>query len=134
MKEPTFNYDGEPTEETLKALANWPHTHWNELVSYLEKAFKGYGLVNVDGDELKLTTGGRSSNEMMIGALKENLIFWTMCWKSSHRGGKFVFDMENLRAGFSKTKYEITDKERAARLAAFSEKLAARYYDPANED
>lgn len=103
-KEPTFNDDGEPTEETLNALATWPHASWDELVAYLGKAFEGYGFAKINGDELNIVTGGWSGNEMMIEALQKNQVFWAMCWKASHRGGKYVFDMERLLEAFEQKK------------------------------
>lgn len=37
-------------------------------------------------------TGGWSPNEDVIEAMHRNTILWMLCWESSHRGGKFVFE------------------------------------------
>jgi len=36
-------------------------------------------------------TGGWSGNEDVIGALKNNLLFWPMFWQKSTRGGHYFF-------------------------------------------
>lgn len=48
---------------------------------------------------LTLVTGGWSYNEAIISALRENVLFWTIAWAESHRGGKFVFALEGPEAG-----------------------------------
>ena len=36
-------------------------------------------------------TGGWSGNEDVIAALRQNWLFWAMCWQKSTRGGHFYF-------------------------------------------
>jgi len=90
MTSPEFNSDGYPTNETLTAIAEWKHP-FDGLEEFLTEAFKGYGRVWREKGLLKIATGGWSGNEEMIAALQDNVIFWAMCWDSSHRGGLFVF-------------------------------------------
>lgn len=45
--------------------------------------------------ELTLVTGGWSGNEEVISAMKENTMGWIMTWSSSHRGGKYVFELRS---------------------------------------
>lgn len=42
-------------------------------------------------------TGGWSGNEAVIEALQQNALFWSLCWMSSHRGGKHVFVLPGVR-------------------------------------
>jgi len=47
------------------------------------------------GTRLYLATGGWSGNEDIIKALQENLLFWSMCWYKSMRGGAFWFHLDD---------------------------------------
>ena len=38
-----------------------------------------------------MATGGWSGNESIISSLQDNIMFWSMYWESSHRGGLFIF-------------------------------------------
>ncbi len=42
---------------------------------------------------LYLHTGGWSGNEDVIEALRENFLFWSLCWLRSDRGGHFTFQV-----------------------------------------
>jgi len=92
--------DGYPTEEFLDAIRQWPHQNgWRELLDFamlghtyphmreIEK-IEYYGMEK----ELRhISTGGWSGNESIIGALRENALFWMVCWVQSRRGGHFQF-------------------------------------------
>lgn len=39
-------------------------------------------------------TGGWSGNEEVIGALRQNFLFWAMYWEKSVRGGHFYFKIK----------------------------------------
>jgi hypothetical protein len=36
-------------------------------------------------------TGGWSGNEDVIGALRRNLMFWSLCWRKTEVGGHYYF-------------------------------------------
>lgn len=57
--------------------------HWGE-------DWYRYELTN-EYHEFYFATGGWSGNEDLIGALKENQMFWLVCWWRSERGGAFWF-------------------------------------------
>lgn len=93
MKEATFDKDGYPTEEMLEAISAWDINDVSGLVDFTSDYFNQHGRLWVVNDELHIATGGWSGCESIIGAFKENRIFWAMRWISSHRGGKYVFEI-----------------------------------------
>ena len=99
----TFDECGYPTEETLDELSSIkPLTQENlqkimEIVhSHWQWADKMY-LLDQERGCLQLITGGWSGNEEIIGALRENRIFWALCWYQSRRGGHYWFDLRRIR-------------------------------------
>lgn len=96
MTEPTFDKDGYPTEETLDAIKQWPHTDFAGLMDFCGEAWhwpKCWERL-FNGRRIEASTGGWSGNESIINALCENeFFFWTMCWQESKRGGHYVFEL-----------------------------------------
>lgn len=89
-----FDQDGYPTKVILGQISIWPLDSKDkviELYELLKVLFKHYGSVERVGNFMQITTGGWSGNESVIDALQENVIFWTLYWESSHRGGMHVF-------------------------------------------
>ena len=98
-KEPSFDYCGYPTEETLETIEKWSYGDgFFNLMEFVIKAWnKDYGKVRKKsfGDKTiyRFITGGWSGNESIISALEQNLMFWTICWLKSERGGCFEFEL-----------------------------------------
>lgn len=91
MTSPTFDADGYPTDETLDAIAKWPHSDPDGWFNFCRNAWNHhYGNVKNDYQTITFITGGWSGNESIIEAMRENLVLWTLLWESSHRGGKYV--------------------------------------------
>lgn len=93
---PTFDKDGYPTEDTLRKIETWPTAATADLyalVQFVRAAWKypDYFRLRSDHWTLSLSTGGWSGNEMLVGALQNNLVFWGLCWESSRRGGHYEF-------------------------------------------
>jgi hypothetical protein len=95
VRHPTFDRDGYPTDETLQAIRDWPHTDHAGLIEYVREAWSDYGRMWEQDGMLKLATGGWSGNESITSALSGNAIFMALWWESSHRGGLEVFRMPN---------------------------------------
>lgn len=100
MPEPTFDEDGYPTEDTLRTLRVWPALDGIGALEFLREAWKypeRISLVSavddIDGtvEDWHLSTGGWSGNEELLGALKENFVWWSTNWYSHRRGGHYVF-------------------------------------------
>lgn len=104
MKEPNFDSDGYPTEETLDAIKSWPYKQgYLELMAFCKAcwAYPDYFYQDDAKDETfgtpvakyYISTGGWSGNESVIDALQENKIFWALCWVQSRRGGHYIFEV-----------------------------------------
>ena len=86
-----------PSEPELKAIKKWKLETWQDfqnlakfIVSIWEYADMDYATLH--GNTLKLSTGGWSGNESIMSALEVNRKFgW--CWKSSKRGGHYVYKL-----------------------------------------
>lgn len=95
--------DGYPEDDELKRLSEWPYADVDGLLLFVRELWHWPQFAECDGDELRLVTGGWSGNESVIGALKQNMGFWAICWESSHRGGLHVFNLSRLRKMGRKT-------------------------------
>lgn len=95
---PTFDADGYPTEETLKIIQEWEirsNFAIRDLLSYVKDCWR-YGFPTKAGGSknqkwISVSTGGWSGNESIIGALRNNRMFWALCWLESRRGGGYKF-------------------------------------------
>jgi hypothetical protein len=87
-----------PTEDQLKAIASGPAFTRAECTALMTAAIDIWEFDGVrwDGDAVgtvTLVTGGWSGNEDVVDSLRQNYVFWSRCWESSHRGGKHVFKL-----------------------------------------
>ena len=89
--------DGYPEEEELETIKTWKGDDLRGLMEYVHDLWKyaedGYWSEEVsDGHhEYHLSTAGWSGNEDIIAAMQSNHVWWMMFWKSSIRGGHYVF-------------------------------------------
>jgi len=89
-------------------IINWPYTSsFNELLELVKEewAYPSYfsrmkdrpshlswrTILKEKGTWWVVSTGGMSDNEFLIGCLKQNAMFWIMCWQASFVGGHFIF-------------------------------------------
>jgi acid stress-induced BolA-like protein IbaG/YrbA len=85
-----------PSEETLRSISSRPAFARGECRAVLADAeglWSDYGAIRLDGDRFTFVTGGWSGNDEIIDAMRSNQIFWHQCWESTHRGGKYVFEL-----------------------------------------
>jgi len=96
--EPTFDRNGDPTDATLEVIQYWNMHDFEGLAKYVCAAWScDYGLFALTHDEagrfvLKLVTGGWSSNESIIVAMRLNVAWWMINWEMSKRGGAHRFE------------------------------------------
>ena len=94
--------DGYPTEEELEKIRTWSHPKYDYtgLLDYVGSHWWYPEYFHKEptkaGAQYKISTGGWSGNEELIGALQENLVFWGLCWVSSRRGGHYEFETRKL--------------------------------------
>ncbi len=106
-QEPTFDVDGYPTEETLKTIREWPRgPGWAflDLMEYVREAWKygdrGFNVKDVADTPFKrysISAGGWSGNEDLIVSMRENRMFWAMCWEEERRGGHYIFELREVK-------------------------------------
>ena len=90
---------GYPLEESLDALKDFDPIKQTkaDFLKLLSETWKWWKPECVDGDRLRLATGGWSGNEETMTALRKNFLFHGLCWQSSHRGGLHIYDLSSWR-------------------------------------
>jgi len=87
--------DGYPDEEELETIRTWKGDDLRGLMEYIHDLWKyadcGYWGQDPYERIFNLSTGGWSGNEDIIAAMQSNYVWWMMFWKSSERGGHYVF-------------------------------------------
>lgn len=87
--------NGYATKQELEYIKSFDVTKndWEELMRYIQENcwYWGATYFNYLGNTWTAITGGWSGNEDVICALKENIMFWMLYWKESHRGGLYKF-------------------------------------------
>jgi len=96
--------NGYPEEHELKQIREWPLTCRQDsldLIEYVRERWKyaDCGYFSFDGRLLKISTAGWSGNEDILGALSDNAVFWLLAWRSSRRGGHYVFEIKRGNDG-----------------------------------
>lgn len=89
--------EGYPTEGLLNRIRNWHYEAggYERLLNYLPSVWR-YGadyfkVPKYPQDPYIVSTGGWSGNEEIIAAMEQNRVFWSLCWKESSVGGRYVF-------------------------------------------
>ena len=87
-----------PEDEDLESIKKWPHQDFHGLMEFIKGIWwcSDWGFSEKDGI-YSLSTGGWSGNEEIIGAMRQNYIFWSLCWMSSRRGGHHEFEIPEVK-------------------------------------
>ena len=83
--------DGYPTEETLERVRTWEPKDFQGLAEFLVSIWHYPEYITLAGSLLRVSTGGWSGHEDIIGRLRENHAWWAFHWQSHKRGGHYVF-------------------------------------------
>ncbi|MBI5327010.1 MAG: hypothetical protein HZB80_01780 [Deltaproteobacteria bacterium] len=81
------------TKEMLKTIAAWKGSY-KELMQNIADNFPYYGRCEfrtID-ETWEVATSGWSGCEDIISALRDNTLFWMICWRLSKRGGYYEFE------------------------------------------
>ena len=77
--------------ESLEKISLW-RGDWVELLVFIKHLWTYDHYFKVTEDNVYfLSTGGWSGNEQIIEALRRNILFWSLCWMESRRGGHYKF-------------------------------------------
>jgi hypothetical protein len=93
--------DGYPEDSELKIIREWDASDFHGLMAYIYDRwnYADCGYWDQKKSVYRISTGGWSGNEEIIGAMMENHIWWMMYWQQSQRGGHYIFSHPNgLRA------------------------------------
>lgn len=84
-----------PSDETLKIIREWDVVKQGimPLVHFVIESWHWEEYAILKGKVFELHTGGWSGNEDIIKALNQNLMFWSICWMKSVRGGHYYFEV-----------------------------------------
>lgn len=87
-----------PHETDIEKIKSWDYRDLTGLLTFVESiwAYAEWGWRR-RGRTYRVSTAGWSGNEEIIGALKENFMFWSVCWQSSRRGGHYVFKVPVIK-------------------------------------
>jgi len=98
--------DGYPTDEYLESIEKWNYKlGFGELMKHVRQGWWcGSSLwdeVDILDDfdkvatQYRISTGGWSGNEDIIGAMQNNALFWISYWVQSRRGGHYIFEVRH---------------------------------------
>ena len=88
--------DEYPSDGELKIATEYQVTNDNFhiFMAYIKSIWwcPNWGWTRDEGT-YRISTGGWSGNEDVIGALMRNSVFWLMYWKQSRVGGHYIFSL-----------------------------------------
>lgn len=91
-----------PDDDALARIRMWEFTDaqpFESFMAYIKSVGQYWPDESFGWREEPLTrtyhvsTGGWSGNESIIQSMRQNAVFWLLCWESSRRGGHFVFTL-----------------------------------------
>jgi len=95
--------DGYPTKEELEKISSWDLADFKGMMEFIKELweFADWGWSESDEPDwlhkdrtnrvYRISTGGWSGNEEIIGAMQKNSIVWFLNWWESRRGGHYIF-------------------------------------------
>jgi len=117
-----------PTDEQLEKIRKWEVLSDNDFIALMkyvhslwEYADYGYWLQS-EKNVFIIATAGWSGNEDIISALQENVMFWTLYWYLSQRGGKYIFCPQSVHLPAFENRITELEQENA-RLREAIEKI-----------
>jgi len=81
-----------PTDEFLEEIKKEELPEFHAFMAKIKEQweFADWGW-SQEGNFYRISTGGWSGNEDIIGAMRSNFVFWSLYWCQSRRGGHYIF-------------------------------------------
>lgn len=104
IHEGELDENGYPTHFTLNRISGWAQDDYLALMAFIESIWCEAGkLAKTRGNNeciYDLDTGNWTGNKDIVAALRENWLFWSTCWLTSHRDGwhRFILPVSALDA------------------------------------
>ena len=91
--------NGYPDDQELPKIQEWDYKDLLGLMEYVKELWRyaDSGYWKRGRKYYRLSTGGWSGNESIIGALQANIMFWSVYWVSSKRGGHYIFEIRKVK-------------------------------------
>ena len=85
--------DGYPTEQELERVRSYDIVNGSliEFMEYIKSIWQYEDYFEFYQGKWHISTCGWSGNETIIGAMKQNAMFWMLYWEQSRRGGHYIF-------------------------------------------
>jgi hypothetical protein len=84
-----------PSDEELEKIKTWDYSDYHGLMEFIQSLweFDAWGFNRLDraAEIYMISTGGWSGNEDIIQAMESNIMFWSLYWYQSRRGGHYIF-------------------------------------------
>lgn len=100
-----------PTDEQLRRIRAWPADDLTGWLAFVRAAGHWWsmtppwgwtedavcptpcpgGAAHLSGRMYRVSTGGWSGNEEILGAMEDNVACWLQCWEATSRGGHYEF-------------------------------------------
>jgi hypothetical protein len=80
-----------PTDEELETIENWPwDAGYRPLMEFVRSVWwcPDWGW-HQKGRTYRISTGGWSGNEEIVGAMQANHQFWSQSWRTARVGGHY---------------------------------------------
>lgn len=106
--------NGYPGERELERIRCWPMEDWPGLMAYVRArwVYADDGYWERRGSAYLLHTAGWSGNESLVQALSENVLFWSVCWVWSRRGGHHAMVLPSWEAPVAEANGDRQTEER----------------------
>lgn len=95
-------------EKALEVIYNkietWDFNDPIGLFEYMKDFWAWPDYIQIKRKYVYIHTGGWSDHEIMIRALKDNVMINSLYWKSSERGGHYIYDISGYRIRKNKEK------------------------------
>lgn len=115
-----------PTDDELDEIRQWDHDDLDGLIEFVRDEvweWPEWGVESTASGRWRLATGGWSGNEEVISAMAENTVWWSLHWRSSRRGGLYIFsgELKHMRDAGGREVPTLAHQIRSSRVRDYVE-------------